>query len=103
MNITIYQIVDSNDENHNLIFRDYNRISKLIDLKNDFSKYYIKKYEYEDTFTTNKEEVILDKIFTKFNCARPDDFKGHSLSVSDIVGLDDHLYFCDGFGWRLIT
>lgn len=102
MKITIYQMTDSNDEIHNLMFMDYKYISKRINIVSDFKKYYTKKYEYEDTFTTNKEEVILDEVFTKFNLNRPNDFKGHSLSVSDVVSLDDKLYFCDGFGWRLL-
>lgn len=30
---------------------------------------------------------VLEGIYTKFNIARPEDFRGHSLSVSDIVAL----------------
>lgn len=31
---------------------------------------------------------ILEKIFEKFNIDRPADFKGHSLSVSDVIGFE---------------
>ena len=38
---------------------------------------------------------------------RPDDFKGHSLSMSDIVALIDdkgtRWYYCDWIGWKDIT
>lgn len=32
-------------------------------------------------------EMTLEDIFFKFNMDHPDDFKGHSLSVSDVVVL----------------
>ena len=30
---------------------------------------------------------MLEELYAKFNVSRPDDFTGHSLSVSDIVAL----------------
>lgn len=58
---------------------------------------YKKVYEYE-----TEENVSLDDIFYKFNMEHPEDFPGHSLSVSDVVALDGKLYFCDSFGWAEI-
>lgn len=50
---------------------------------------------------------VLDKLFEKFNIDRPEDFNGHSLSVSDLVVLNkdgnDFWYYCDSFGWEDIT
>ena len=50
------------------------------------------------------EEDSLDTIFEKFNLDRPEDFKGHSLSVSDIVLLHENgrntAHFVDRFGFR---
>lgn len=47
---------------------------------------------------------ILDNLFAEFNVQRPDDFTGHSLSVSDIVALkqDGNItyHFCDSFGFK---
>ena len=43
---------------------------------------------------------VLNDLFEMFNINRPDDFKGWSLSVSDIIQLNDKLYFCDTFGWK---
>ena len=34
-----------------------------------------------------------------FNEHRPEDFKGHSLSVSDVVERPDGFLYCDDFGW----
>lgn len=42
---------------------------------------------------------ILDDLFYKFNCSQPTDFKGHSLSVSDIIVLEDKYYYCNSVGW----
>lgn len=46
---------------------------------------------------------ILEKIFCIFNMHRPEDFKGHSLSVGDIVVLDEQAYICDICGWNKIV
>ena len=50
----------------------------------------------------------LDKIFEMFNYTHPEDFKGHSLSVSDIVILTNSdsirkMYYCDLYGWSEIS
>ena len=44
----------------------------------------------------------LEDIFYMFNVNRPEDFKGHSLSVSDIVKLGNKLYYCNSIGWKRI-
>jgi hypothetical protein len=38
-----------------------------------------------------------------FNLEHPKDFRGHSLSVSDIVQMEDEFYYCDSFGWKKIA
>lgn len=47
---------------------------------------------------------ILDNLFAEFNVQRPEDFTGHSLSVSDIVALKQNgivsYHFCDSFGFK---
>ena len=47
---------------------------------------------------------ILDKIFETFNDEAPDGFKGHSLSVSDVIIFtydngNKKAYYCDSIGW----
>lgn len=48
----------------------------------------------------------LESIYTRFNIDRPADFKGHSLSVSDIVVLHqdgtDTAHYCDRFGFSQV-
>ena len=55
-------------------------------------------YEKADATTTG----LLDSIFSTLNTCHPDWFKGHSLSVSDIVELDGKFYYCDSFGWEQV-
>ena len=47
--------------------------------------------------------MTLDSLYTKFNVERPEDFKGHSLSVSDVIVVNDEhgktAWFMDSFGF----
>lgn len=67
----------------------------------------VDKDNYELVYSAdNNENMALEDIFEKFNVNRPDDFKGHSLSVSDIVVLksdgEEKAYYCDSFGFTEI-
>ena len=50
--------------------------------------------------------ATLEAIFEKFNLDHPEDFRGHSLSVSDIVVLHQNgqntAHFVDFFGYTEI-
>ena len=55
--------------------------------KFNFSDY---EERYEMEFVSGMEQTdleICETIFHIFNLRRPEDFKGHSLSVSDIIEL----------------
>ena len=56
---------------------------------------------YEGEVRMEDADVIkpLEELFTKFNINRPEDFRGHSLSTSDVVHLGNTDYYCDSFGW----
>jgi len=43
---------------------------------------------------------ILDSIYEIFNIHKPNNFRGHSLSVGDIVVLNGKAYYCDDIGWK---
>ena len=62
----------------------------------------VKPENYELVYTAPlTEQDSLESIYTRFNIDRPADFKGHSLSVSDIVVLHqdgkDTAHYCDRF------
>ena len=70
-----------------------------------------KKENYEAVYAHGiriSEDVAqtLENLYYIFNQARPEDFKGHSLSVSDIVALKRDgvvsYYYCDSVGFREI-
>ena len=48
--------------------------------------------------------ITLDNIFERFNIDRPEDFRGHSLSVSDVTvinrGAEITAYYVDSFGFQ---
>ena len=48
-------------------------------------------------------EAILEGLYTRFNRNRPDDFRGHSLSASDVIALNLNgqmeCYYTDSFGF----
>lgn len=60
------------------------------------------KQVYDGQITTSNDDPmdILDDIYCDFNVRRPEDFKGHSLSTSDMVKMDGKYYFCDEYGWQ---
>lgn len=67
----------------------------------------VSKDNYDLVYTAdNKENLSLEDIFQKYNMDRPEDFKGHSLSVSDIVVMksegEDKAFYCDSFGFTEI-
>lgn len=50
---------------------------------------------------------LLENLFEKFNLYHPEGYRAHSLSVSDVVRINDgneiKYYYCDSIGWKDIT
>ena len=93
---SIYQIKGGN-ETRDLRFEPYDRLTATghrVDAKN-----YTLVYSAELTPGTS-----LEDIYTRFNIDHPKDFKGHSLSVSDVVVLhqngQDTAHYVDSFGYK---
>ena len=93
---SIYQI-NGGDETRDLRFEPYDRLTATghrVDPKN-----YALVYSVELTPGTS-----LEDIYTRFNIDHPKDFKGHSLSVSDVVVLhqngQDTAHYVDSFGYK---
>lgn len=98
----IYQIDEkllNKDESSNLLFMPWRCVGE--------DKFNINFYfcRYEDEIEVSDVSLALDMIFSIFNFHIPEDFQGHSLSISDIVVFDDlkKVYYCDTFGWEDIT
>ena len=93
---SIFQI-KGGDETRDLRFEPYDRLTATghrVDPKN-----YALVYSAELTSGTS-----LEDIYTRFNIDHPKDFKGHSLSVSDVVVLhqngQDTAHYVDSFGYK---
>ena len=72
-------------------------IIKKLGLNVNISEYSSK---YEGDVDDNKSEFeICEYLYKVFNMNRPEDFHGHSLSVSDIIKLGDKYFYCDSFGF----
>ena len=93
---SIYQLKHG-DETRDLRFEPYDRLQATgnsVDRAN-----YERVYSAELTPGTS-----LEDIYTRFNIDHPADFRGHSLSVSDIVVLhqngQDTAHYVDSFGYK---
>ena len=84
--------------------RDY-RFEPLDAIRNNGLS--VKSENYEQVYTAPlTEKDSLESIYTRFNIDHPADFKGHSLSVSDVVVLHqdgkDTAHYCDRFGFSQV-
>ena len=76
---SIYQLKDG-DETRDYRFEPYDRLQA--------AGLAVDRANYELVYTASLAPgTSLDDIFTRFNIDHPKDFKGHSLSVSDVVVL----------------
>ena len=100
----IYQIRDDLPDRHERMFQ--NLASLQSDGKDVISDAYSKVYEgsLDGTESGKSAQQVLDGLFEKFNIAHPDDFRGHSMSVSDVVVLQENgvekAYYVDSLGFK---
>jgi hypothetical protein len=91
----IWQLKDT-PENRPILFSDY-AFASLYRLT---ESRYDKVYEGP----VGPDTDSLDKLFVKFNIDHPADFKGHSLSLSDVVVFNENgqrsAWYCDTIGFR---
>ena len=102
--IELYQLRDDIPERRDISFEPFERAVKIVgNFRKNLKQFYEKKYEYEQDMGNKgreDDEAILEAVYVKFNTNRPEDFRGHSLSVSDIVSIDGRLYYCDSYDWQ---
>ena len=85
--------------------RDYRYMSMNLLKKQGLT---VQRENYEAVYTgtlsrSGETDERLEALYSRFNNYRPDDFKGHSLSVSDIVALKQNgvvsCHYCDSIGF----
>lgn len=99
VDFTIYQL-KGGDETRDLRFEPYDRLMQQ-GQKPDMANYDL-VYEGSMADVTDNPDlrIQLEAIYRKFNLERPDDFTGHSLSVSDVVVVRDQAFYVDSFGFK---
>ncbi len=80
---SIYQL-KSGDEYHGIRFEGFEENKEHNLNYNDYDLVYTGDW---NSVEGTSAEQKLDAIFQKFNLDRPEDFKGHSLSISDVVAV----------------
>ena len=93
---SIYQL-KRGDETRDLRFEPYDRLQA--------TGHAVDRANYELIYTAPlAPDTSLEDIYTRFNLEHPADFKGHSLSVSDIVVLHqngkDTAHYVDSIGYQ---
>lgn len=93
----IYQI-DPEGNARDYMFRSHDSLEDYEMRREDYRLEYVAPLTEADT---------LDTIYERFNIDHPEDFQGHSLSVSDIVVMNRDgevkAYFVDSFGFTDVT
>lgn len=93
----IYQI-DPEGNARDYMFRSHDSLEDYEMRREDYRLEYVAPLTETDT---------LDTIYERFNIDHPEDFQGHSLSVSDIVVMNRDgevkAYFVDSFGFTDVT
>ena len=95
---SIYQI-KGGDETRDLRFEPYDRLQAAGNV--------VDRANYELVYSAPLAPgTSLEDIYTRFNIDHPKDFKGHSLSVSDVVVLhqdgQDAAHYVDSAGFRQV-
>lgn len=92
-NMVIYQLKKE-------YLREYGfRTWDMINSKNNIID--MKRYDGIYDFI-RENSYTLDDCFCEFNLNHPHGFKGHSLSVSDVIEVNGELYYIDGFGFKRV-
>lgn len=94
----IYQLKDG-QENHGYRFAGTAELAQF-GLSVEYARY-SKVYEAPLSAVQKKDlPTTLNGIYEKFNTSHPADYRGRSLSVSDVVVLDNSAYFVDSKGFK---
>ena len=95
---SIYQLKRS-DDLHGIRFESYDYVQKS-GIKCDIRNYDL---VYSGDMRPNE---TLENLFYKFNMEHPEDFKGHSLSVSDVIVVKERgkniAFYVDSIGFKQV-
>lgn len=107
MIITIYTL---REHNYNSYENTLEHAQSLMNFEDERSvnKYYKPVYTYEtnefDKYT-NVDHMLIAYILKKFNTQSewPDNYNYSTIKLSDLIQIDDKLYYIDGNGFHLVN
>lgn len=101
MEIKIFQInTDRDADGYKFMDMDW--------IKKHWGDYDIDSEIYDKVYEGTLSASSLEDVFCAFNFGRPEGFKGHSLSVSDVIEViesdevEPGFYFCDSIGFKQV-
>lgn len=94
--LEIWQLRQDCENRHEIAWMDFNDIEDRFSMDN---------YECVYKMDISKKIIDSEDAFEIFNIHRPRDFKGHSLSVSDILIYPEQqkVLYCDSVGFKDIS
>ena len=97
----ILQLREDVDDNIPLMFANYSYLQKK-EMEPEIDRYEV---VYHGSISMSEDvNRQLEDLYVKFNIDHPDDFRGHSMSVSDIVALkvvgEVSFHYVDSVGFQ---
>lgn len=104
---TFNQLKDCPGENTERLFLDYATTVRLFGAV-DLDRYYTVDH---GTIEAHSQPTACEKLYGIYNVNKPEGYAGRSMSVSDVVTLWNNdtdppqkgSWYCDSFGFRLLT
>ena len=98
MKAEIYQLRDDIEQRHDKMFASLKEVNAIGGVKaNDYD------FIYETDASGETTTDVLESVYERFNLFHPADYRGRSLSMSDIVVLNENgvrnAYYCDTVGF----
>lgn len=97
------------DEMHHLRFSRLDWLDNGVNSVECKNYNHVYRYSDEEPVDLGHEDAVMDlleKIYTRFNVRHPEDFRGHSLSTSDVViltkGKESQAFYCDWIGFKAL-
>lgn len=99
MKVSVYQIAPELDRKE-LLFRNLAHVKKAGDGR-------VPSEIYECIYSGELPVKDPEDVFVMCNCERPEGYRGHSLSVSDVVEFqyetgERKFFFCDSWGFPAV-
>ena len=92
--VTIYQIKEDAKDARYKMFASLELLEQM-GLKFD-------QDDYIEVWSGEMDVEDPEDVFAKLQGVKPSWFKGHSLSVSDLVEMGGVTYYCDSYGFEIV-